>query len=163
MVIGGGAVGLETALNLARRGALTPEQIYFLALFHGETPEVIDQLIAQGSHRVTVLEMLPKVGKDIGKSTKWIVLGNLKRFGIKVRTKVTVNSIEPGAVNITQDGAEEKVPADCVVLATGIKPVNQLAEDLKGLGCEIRVIGDAAEAGSLLTAIEQGYQVGCEV
>lgn len=163
VVIGGGAVGLETALNLARRGALTPEQVYFLTLFKAETPEVIGELITKGSHRVTVLEMLPKVGKDIGKSTKWIVLGNLKRFGIKVRTKVTVNSIEPGAVNITQDGRDEKVPADCVVMATGVKPVNQLAEDLKSLGCEIKVIGDAAGAGSLLAAIEQGYQIGCEV
>ncbi len=33
VVIGGGAVGLETALYLARQGALTPEQAYFLTLF----------------------------------------------------------------------------------------------------------------------------------
>lgn len=160
VVIGGGATGLEAALNVARRGALTPEQVYFLALYRAERPEVIDSLIAAGSHEVTVLEMLPKAGGDIGRSTRWIVLGKLHRFGIRVRTKVKVTAIEQDGVRVEVDGSSELVPADTVVLATGIKPRDGLAKELKDLGIDAVTVGDAAGAGNLLTAIAQGRKAG---
>ncbi|MEW5913387.1 MAG: FAD-dependent oxidoreductase [Thermodesulfobacteriota bacterium] len=163
VVIGGGAVGLETAIAVARRGALSEEQTYYLTLFKGETPEVIGQLIGQGSHPVTVLEMLPKIGEGIGRSTRWIVFGLLKRFGVKTQTKVQVKAIEPGLVRAVVEGQEQTLPADTVVLATGFRPNDELAAALRERGLTVEVIGDAAGGGTALKAIAQGYAVGCKM
>lgn len=160
VVIGGGAVGLETALHLARLGALTPEQTYFLDLFGAETPEVVDRLIAQGSHSVTVLEALPKIGAGIGRSTRWIVFGLLKRFGVTVHTKVQVTAIAPGKLTAVINGEEKELAADTVVLATGAAPQDALATALKDQGLKVELVGDAAGEANALAAIAGGYQAG---
>jgi 2,4-dienoyl-CoA reductase (NADPH2) len=163
VVIGGGAVGLETSLNLARRGALTPNQVYYLALFRAEAPDIIDRLIAAGSHQITVLEMLPKVGQDIGRSTRWIVFGKLKRFGVNLATKAQIQAVEAAGVRAVIDGQEQLLPADTVVLATGSEPVNGLAAELKAKGIKVLSVGDAAGASSALKSLAQGYEAGLEV
>ncbi|MBU4604483.1 MAG: NAD(P)/FAD-dependent oxidoreductase, partial [Proteobacteria bacterium] len=163
VVIGGGAVGLETALYLARQGALTPEQSYFINLFGAETPEVVDRLIAQGSHPVTVLEALPKIGAGIGRSTRWIVFGLLKRFGVTVHTKVQVKAISEGTLTAVINGEEQDLVADTVVLATGAAPQNQLAEALGAKGLKVELVGDAAGEANALAAIAGGYQAGCRL
>ncbi len=162
VVIGGGAVGLETALNIAKRGALTPEQAYYLTLFRGETPDVVAKMMVTGSHKVTVVEMLPKIGKGIGRSTKWIVLGLVKAFGLGIKTGVTVTGVEPGKVNYkTGDGAAS-IDADTVVVAAGAAPVNELADPIKAKGLNVEVIGDASGGLTVLDAIAQGFKVGAE-
>jgi 2,4-dienoyl-CoA reductase (NADPH2) len=156
VVIGGGAVGLDVALMVAAKGALTPEQTHFLTFFRAEEPETVDRLEAQGSHRVTVLEMLAKAGKGIGRSTKWITFAKLKRRGVTVRTKVEVHAIDRAGVRHTCDGGEEELlPADTVILATGARPNDALAGELADRGLEVVTVGDAAGEGNLLDAISQ--------
>jgi 2,4-dienoyl-CoA reductase (NADPH2) len=156
VVIGGGAVGLDVALFVAAKGALTPEETHFLTFFRAEEPEVIDGLVARGSHRVTVLEMLPKAGKGIGRSTKWITLAKLKRRGVTVRTKVQVLAIEADGVrHVCGEDDEELLPADTVILATGARPNRELGEELAARGLEVIVVGDASGEGNLLDAIAQ--------
>lgn len=163
VVIGGGAVGLETAIFVAKKGALTPEQTYFLDMYRAETPEVVDHLISTGSHQVTVLEMLPKVGQDIGRSTRWIVFGKIKRMGVTLRTKVKVLAIEADGVRLSDDNGESTLPADTVILATGAKANDALAAELKSQGIEVQVVGDAAGAGSVLKSVAQGFKIGASL
>jgi 2,4-dienoyl-CoA reductase (NADPH2) len=156
VVIGGGAVGLDVALFVAAKGALTPEETHFLTFFRAEEPEVIDGLVARGSHRVTVLEMLPKAGKGIGRSTKWITLAKLKRRGVTVRTKVQVLAIEADGVrHVCGEDDEELLAADTVILATGARPNRELGEELAARGLEVVAVGDASGEGNLLDAIAQ--------
>ncbi|MCF8034337.1 MAG: FAD-dependent oxidoreductase [Desulfarculaceae bacterium] len=160
VVIGGGAVGLETALYVARQGALTPEQTYFIELFGAETPEVTARLVAQGSHPVTVLEALPKIGAGIGRSTRWITFGLIKRFGVTVHTKVEVKAIGQGTVTAVIDGQEQELQADTVILATGTKPQDGLAAELEARGIEVLAVGDAGGGADALAAIRSGYKAG---
>jgi hypothetical protein len=64
-VIGGGAVGLETALLVAKIGTLKPEQLEFLMFHRAESDEKLHELLSTGSKEVTLFEMLPKVGQDV--------------------------------------------------------------------------------------------------
>ena len=163
VVIGGGAVGLETAINVAKRGALTPEQAYYLTLFRGESPEAIDKLLTTGSHNVTVLEMLPKIGKGVGRSTAWIVYLLIKRFGIKPITGVKVLSVEPGKVTFDSSDGQIAIKADTVIVAAGAAPVNDLLEPLRAKGLDVSVIGDAGGGLTVLDAIAQGYKLAAEL
>ena len=79
VIIGGGAVGCKTALFLARNEALRPEQLHFLALNGAETPEKLIALANKGNKDITVLEMQNQVGADIGVSTRWTILQELRR------------------------------------------------------------------------------------
>ena len=62
VVIGGGAVGLETALFLARKGTIDAETLYFLLFNQAESFETLSGLLYRGIKKVTVVEMLEKSG-----------------------------------------------------------------------------------------------------
>ncbi len=124
---------------------------------------MIERLIARGSHPVTVLEMLPKVGRDIGRSTRWVVFAKLKRYGVKVRTGVKVLAVEQEGLRVEVAGDEELVPADTVILAAGARPRDELAAELAQRGLAVETVGDVAGAGSVLAAMAQGFEVGSKV
>ena len=71
-VIGGGAVGVETAIFIAEKGTISADTFKFLFMYQAESTEKLRELCTRGSHEVTVLEKLPKIGRDIGdrKSTR---------------------------------------------------------------------------------------------
>lgn len=74
VVVGGGSVGLETAKFLAAQGTISPDQLYFLTLHEAESPKVLRDLMLKGAKTVTVIEMAGKMGQDVGRSTRWVLL-----------------------------------------------------------------------------------------
>ena len=160
VIIGGGATGLETALLLARKGTLDAETLYFLMFNQAESQETIQNLLYRGLKKITVLEMLPKVGQDIGVTTRWTIIQDLSRLGVSLRTKALAREIADQGVLIDREGREEWIPADTVVLATGTKPVNFLYEQIKGRVKEIHLIGDAKTPRKALEAVAEGLEVG---
>jgi 2,4-dienoyl-CoA reductase (NADPH2) len=164
VVVGGGSVGLETAIYLAAKGTISQEQVYFLTLHKAEDPEILWDLMTKGTKNVTVLEMAGRVGQDLGLSTRWVVMKDLTARGVQTITKATMKDIRPGEVAYTDgDGREQVIPADTVVLAMGARPENSLVEQLKPTGVPLEVIGDAAKVGRIGDAVEQGFRLACEV
>ncbi len=156
-VVGGGAVGLETALFVAARGTITPEILYFLFAYEAESVERLRELMFRGTSRVTVFEMLPKAGADVGKSTRWVLFDNLDRYGVTVHTNAKVLSLTGGNVRFEKDGREENIPFDQIILSSGSKPVSRLAGALKDSGVSFQVIGDGVKPGRIQDAVHQGY------
>ncbi len=156
-VIGGGSVGLETALFIAAKGTLTPETLHFLFAYEAVSNERLRELMFQGSSRVTVFEMLPRIGKDVGKSTKWILFDNLKRYKVSVKTSTTVTSIRKGTVKFQKDGQEKQMQFDNVVLASGTQSVPGLSAEIKKLGVPFATVGDGVRPGKLNEAIHGGF------
>ncbi len=156
-IIGGGAVGLETALFVAAKGTITPEILHFLFTYEAESVERLRELMFQGSSSVTVFEMLPKAGKDVGKSTKWILTDNLKRYGVKVNTSTKVISIQNGTLTYEKDGESFQETFDSVILASGSRPVQQLSREIESLKIPFVVIGDCIKPGKINDAIHAGF------
>lgn len=164
VVVGGGSVGLETAVFLASKGTISPEQLYFLTLHQAERPEALRELITKGVKNVTVLEMLGRVGQDLGPSTRWVLMKDLHTRGIQIITGATMKSISEGKVTYTDSqGNEQTLPADTVVLAMGARSENFLAKELETTGVEVKVIGDAAKVGKIGDAVEEGFNLALEV
>ena len=162
-VIGGGAVGLETALFLAQRGTLTPEALHFLMFYQAETPERLRELMLSGSIRVTVFEMTPKIGQGIGPSTKWVLLGQLQSHGVKMLTGAEVKSVAGGLVKYVKDGQEAEAAFDNIVLASGVRPVGRLSAEMDKLGVAHVAVGDCVTPGRINDSIHGGFKAAVKI
>jgi 2,4-dienoyl-CoA reductase (NADPH2) len=134
VVIGGGMVGCETAEFLAEQGK-----------------------------KVTILEMLGRIGADIGPATRWVLMGRLRRLGVKMETNTKVEEITDTGVKATRNNGTEFFEADSIILAVGMKANRRLAEELEGKASAIYIIGDSETPGKITEAIERAFLVACEI
>jgi 2,4-dienoyl-CoA reductase (NADPH2) len=103
--------------------------------------------------------MLNKVGRDIGRSTRWTILQELWRLSVKTLTQTLAKEITTTGIIVDRAGKEDLIPGDTVVIATGAKPVNGLYEKLKDRVPEIFLIGDAKTPRKALEAVAEGLAV----
>ncbi|MFZ5597626.1 MAG: FAD-dependent oxidoreductase [Bacillota bacterium] len=163
VVVGGGAVGCETAITVASKGTLDAETLKFLVENRAETPETLTRLLSQGTKNVTIVEMFIGVGRDIGRSTKWVVMKKLKQLGVKIIDQAAVQEVNEQGVIIKRDGQESMIEADSVILAVGARSVNELAPLLKEKVKELYVIGDAEKPRKITEAIREGFDLAIKI
>jgi 2,4-dienoyl-CoA reductase (NADPH2) len=162
-IVGGGAVGLETALLLAEKGTLPAEVVKFLLVNRAESFERLYELATRGSLKLTLIERIDRLGQDVGRSTRWVMLQDLERLGVTQLTAATALAITPTGVRVACDGSEDEIAADTVVLATGATPHHPLAPVLERLGLPYRLVGDAQRVGTAFDAVHAGWQAGISV
>jgi len=132
VIVGGGPTGLELALHLADHGSA-----------------------------VTVVEMLPEVGRGLEAMTKKIILAQLKVHDVTLLTDATLTMIQDkGIVVLNSDKRQQIIEAECVVIAIGTRPDTRLYESIKALGYEIHQIGDCLEPRSAKDAIYESAVLG---
>jgi len=159
VVIGGGSVGCETAVAIAKMGAISAEMVKFLLENDAETPEKIKDLANRGAREVTLVEMEKGIGRDIGISTRWVTLTSVDRLGIEVLDQHQVKEVTDKGVLVEKEGRQSLLPADTVVLAIGARANDQLVKNLEGKVKELRVIGDAVKPRKLTEAIREGFDL----
>ncbi|MFX1385660.1 MAG: FAD-dependent oxidoreductase [Promethearchaeota archaeon] len=130
VILGGGMIGCETA-----------------------------EFLASKNKKVTIVEMLPKIARDIGPSTRWATVMRIKRWGIALLTSAKVINITDKGVIIEKEGKSETVDADSIVIATGMEPNMDLYNELKNEISNIHTIGDCSQAQRILEAIHSGYSL----
>jgi 2,4-dienoyl-CoA reductase (NADPH2) len=160
VIIGGGAVGVETALYLAEKGTLSGEALKFLLVNRAEDPDDLYRMAIRGTKEIVVVEMIAKLGKDIGKTTKWGILQEMSRRGIKTKTTTRAIEITADGVRVEKDGTVEEIPAETVVLAMGAASFHPLQDTLEALGIPFETVGDANQVGMAFDAVHQGYRAG---
>jgi NADPH-dependent 2,4-dienoyl-CoA reductase/sulfur reductase-like enzyme len=128
VVIGGGLVGCEAAVELKERGL-----------------------------EVTVVEMLSRIAAGCGEAQSNAVRVGLKGVRVMVNTRCRRISDE-GVWIQSEGQDETLLPADSVVLAAGMKSRSVLMEDLlESAVPEIHVIGDCLSPRKMGDAVREGY------
>ncbi|MGB9499405.1 MAG: FAD-dependent oxidoreductase [Dissulfuribacterales bacterium] len=163
VIVGGGAVGVETALLLAEKGTLSGDVLKFLFVNKAETPEVLYELSTKGTKQITIIEMIDKIGKDFGKTTRWGMLQDVARYGVESKVTAKALEITPDGIKVeTQSGVEE-ILADTIVLAAGARSDNTLKAVIESKGIPCDVIGDANAIGMAFDAVHQGFRAGMNI
>jgi len=130
VVLGGGLVGSEIALHLARQGK-----------------------------KVTIVEILNSVAHDMFQMNRMHLLVLLADNNVKILTETTlVEILDDSVVIIDKNGNKSKIENDTVVLALGFKPNRELVEALKDKVPEIHAIGDCEEPRRVINAIWEGFR-----
>jgi 2,4-dienoyl-CoA reductase (NADPH2) len=160
VVIGGGAVGVETAMFLAEKGTLSGDALKFLMLNKAEDMDTLYELATKGTKDVVLIEMVNKIGKDIGRSTRWGMLQDVSRLGITTDVETKALEITENSVKVEREGKTEEIPADTVVIAAGAQSHNPLQEMLESKGIACTVVGDAGQVNTAFDAVHQGFEAG---
>jgi len=164
VVVGGGAVGVETALFLAEKGTLDGETLKFLLINRAEDADTLYEYCVKGTKEVTLLEMMDKIGKDFGKTTRWGMMQDVSRFGIQPMTATRALEITKTGIRVEQqEGQATEIEADTVVLCVGARSDNALADRLRDMGIAFSIAGDAENIGMAFDAVHKGYAAGSRI
>jgi len=113
--------------------------------------------------RITVVEMLKKLGRDIGTSTRWTIIQDISRLGVRTMTNTRAREITETGLLVEREGKETLLSAETIVLATGAKSLSALFETIKDRVPEVHLIGDAKTPRKALEAVAEGFEVGRSV
>lgn len=162
VIIGGGATGIELAIFLTKYGALSREAFDFLTFYKALETEIALEMLHEGRNQVTVLEMLPKLGSALGKTTKWVLLDKCDALGVKLITGVNIQEIGDDYVNYLDAADKEQVinNVDYIYYATGVEPNDSLSKEIKLLNIKVEKIGDARKPQTVMEAVARGYKIG---
>ncbi len=168
IVIGGGAVGCETAQLLAHQGTLSPEQLYFLSVHKAVSAEWLERLLNHTQRNINIIECAPRLGSGFSQGCAWPVMKDLKRLGIGQYTNARIVNTTAKTVQVlykNKEGAEMKVelPCDTIILAVGSKAENKLYEALLDAGCKVYRIGDCMKPGNILNATTQAGELAASI
>lgn len=129
VVVGGGLVGCETALHLARQGK-----------------------------DVTIVEMAPRVCGDANFRYSRTIPKEIRKWNVKTAVDTSCSAIESNGVRVqSKDGKEYLIEADSVVLSVGMRSRTAQAEALRFCAPEYVAIGNCVRPGIVQNAIRGGY------
>ncbi len=130
VVIGGGLIGCEEGIALAREG-----------------------------HEVTILEMQEELCPDCGRMHRLNVLHQIEVADtLTTATGLRCTGIDAqGVTAVDGEGRETKFPADTVVMCAGMRPRSAEVERLSKYCAEFYVCGDASRARQIGQATRDGY------
>lgn len=133
VVVGGGLVGCEMALDLAQKGK-----------------------------KVTILEALSKimaVNGPICSANKEMLEELLPFHGVDIICNAKVTGFQDGAVSYETDGKAEKLDADSVILSVGYRSADELYHELEFDVADLYLLGDAGKVSNIMYAIWDAFEV----
>ena len=132
VIVGGGVIGCELAVYLAQKGK-----------------------------KVTVIEMLHRVLDDMDHvhMNREMLLKMLQENDITIFTNTALDEItDSGVIVVDKNFTKREIPAESVVIATGMVSQDDLYEELREQIDEVYRIGDCLKPGKIIDAVWGGYR-----
>lgn len=122
------------------------------------------EFLAGKDHKVTVVELLTEIGRDLEPITRKLTLKNLTLQGVEVLIETKITRFEGKKAYVESGGVEKLLGEfDTVIAAVGTRSVNELEAVLRENGYEVQIIGDARKPGQIYDAIHQGYEAAFDI
>jgi len=134
VMIGGGLVGCEAGLHLQKTG-----------------------------HEVTVVEMLDRVANESFGMYREALLWEMEKNNMKALPKTKCLKIEKDGVTIENADGVQKLEADTVIFALGMKSANYDALKEAAGSTPVFVVGDAIKPGKVDQATRTAYLAGVSI
>ncbi len=135
VVIGGGQVGCETALHLARIGK-----------------------------NVTIVEMRSELAPDASITHRGDLMTEISREpNLKQITGAKCTQVGNDFMVYEKEGESLKISADSIILAVGMKPNTALSDSFAGISDSYWAIGDCVKARTVEMAVREGYFAGINI
>ncbi len=132
MIAGGGLSGCEAALELAQEGK-----------------------------SVTLIEMRPEVAIELNAISRFSLTQKLQEHQVDIKTDHTIQAFRPdGVVAKPSGGDDASFPADTVIVALGMAPVNEILQPLEKIAETFYTIGDCTRPAKVADAIHAGFVAG---
>jgi 2,4-dienoyl-CoA reductase-like NADH-dependent reductase (Old Yellow Enzyme family)/thioredoxin reductase len=133
LILGGGDVGCECAIFLARRG------------YSVTVVEELDELLVKQDVYTVKVDLIRMVEEE----------------GVQIQTGASAIEIAEDTVRLRlRDGTERAVRSDSVVVAVGMAPLRKKCHELAGECPDVRVVGDCLEPRRILDAVLEGDLAG---
>jgi 2-enoate reductase len=135
VIVGGGLVGCEIALDQARAGK-----------------------------KVTVVEALDAViaiGAPVPGGNRLMLIDLLIQNGVDILTRHAIEEVTgKGAVVKDNEGTSKIIEADTVIMSIGFRPIDPIPTgELDDAGVQVYRIGDGRQVANIMTAIWDAYEV----
>lgn len=132
IVIGSGMTGLETA-----------------------------ELLGEKGNKVDVIEMAPEIAPGAWFQLVDDELMRLEEYNVSFHTGKRLMKVTPDSIIVedVKSSHMTEFPADCVVLAMGVRPANQLYNELYKNTKNVYIIGDASSSGTIANATRSAFDI----
>ncbi len=108
---------------------------------------------------VEILEKSNAIGIGLGRSTRWVILKELKRRDVKMSTGANVSQITDNYVVVSKNGDSELIPATVIVMASQPQPDRRLSEALQRRGAAVSLVGSVESTGDLLETVHSAFSL----
>jgi pyruvate/2-oxoglutarate dehydrogenase complex dihydrolipoamide dehydrogenase (E3) component len=133
-IVGGGALGCYTALRLS-----------------------------SNAKSVHVFEKGKSLGRDLGRTSRWVIMKDLHERGVELHKNTEVKQITREYVVLAENVQKQLFSADTVVLATEPYPRLRLADNLRAKGIKLELVGTAEGKMNLLETVHRAFQFASEL
>ncbi|MEW6142679.1 MAG: FAD-dependent oxidoreductase [Chloroflexota bacterium] len=128
LVVGGGMIGVETAIHLAQQG-----------------------------HQVTLISRRAELSNDAYRVNRLYLLRMLSDYKVEIRTGTDILRGNLSEVVVVKDGIEEVLHIDSVVFCRDMCSQNELHRNLTGKVTSLYAVGDCIEPRRIIEAIWEGF------
>lgn len=136
IVLGGGLVGCELAVCLARDGK-----------------------------QVHVVEMRDELCPDANIRYRPLLMNEMAKLEIKVHTSCKCESVDANGVTceVVTDGSKQIIMGDTVICALGLKANTSIVDELRGIAPQFAAIGNCVKPNTITYAVYQGYHAALDI
>ncbi|WP_337236284.1 NADPH-dependent 2,4-dienoyl-CoA reductase [Proteus faecis] len=169
VIIGSGGIGFDTGLYLTQKGQCSSLSPCAFNKEWGIDPTLssrggikpTNHIKDDTKHIVMTQRKAGKIGLSLGKTTGWIHRLTLEKKGVKFLTDCHYQKITPEGLVIEQDGKQQLLMADNIILCTGQRAYHPLFAPLEKENKIVHLIGGAKDARALdaKRAIRQGTEL----